>query len=65
MNYTVIVLPKAEEDLKEIHSYLMTTFSRKEWLEAYRKIKQAILQLKSFPESGPVFSEVQSLNLFQ
>jgi len=65
MSYAVIILPNAEEDLKEIHSYLVNTFSRKEWLEAYKKIKHALVQLKSFPESGPVFSEVQTLNLFQ
>ena len=65
MKYKVVVLPQAEEDLREIYQYLTHQFSRKEWLEAYRKIKQSIIQLKSFPESGAIFPEVQGLHLTQ
>ncbi len=65
MKYQVLVLPKAEEDLKEIYSYLINKFSKKEWHDAYKKIKHSILQLSSFPESGALFSEVQQLSLTQ
>ena len=65
MSYKVIFLPRAEIDLKEIQHYLIGSFSRKEWDIAYKKIKQSIQQLKTFPESGAVLKEVQHLNLIQ
>lgn len=65
MKYKVIILPRAEVDLKEIYTYLLGHFSRKEWEAAYKKIKQSIEQLKAFPESGAILKEIQHLDLIQ
>jgi plasmid stabilization system protein ParE len=63
MNYKVIILESAEYDLKELKNYIIKSFSFKIWLDSYRKIKEAIRNLKTFPYAGSIPEELGKLNL--
>jgi plasmid stabilization system protein ParE len=65
MTFKVVFLHTAAEDLKEIRRYIRKHFSQDVWLNAYAKIKKAILSLEKFPFSGHVPEELASTHFLQ
>ena len=63
MNHKIIILESAEYDLKELKNYIIKNFSFKIWQHSYRKIKEAIRNLKTFPYAGSIPEELSLLNL--
>lgn len=65
MKYEVVILESAEQDLRDLRGYLLKQFGRDTWLESYEKIKTVIDNLKTFPFSGVIPDELESINLAQ
>ncbi len=65
MNYQVVILKSAEQDLQELRAYLLKHFGRETWLDSYAGIKAAINNLKSFPYSGSAPDALEQINLAQ
>ena len=61
----VVVLDSAEQDLKELRSYVVRNFSQTTWLKTYSKLKESIRNLATFPLLGAVPPELETLNLNQ
>ena len=61
----VVVLDSAEQDLKELRSYVVRNFSQTTWLKTYSKLKESIRNLATFPLLGAVPPELESLNMNQ
>jgi len=65
MKYEVVILKSAEQDLRDLRTYLLRQFGRDIWLESYEKIKVVIGNLKTFPFSGAVPDALEQINLAQ
>lgn len=65
MSVQVVVLHSAELDLKALKAYLGKQFGKESWLTSYGKIKASVDSLKTFPLSGVVPEELESLGLSQ
>jgi plasmid stabilization system protein ParE len=65
MNYRIVFLASAEQDLKELKRYIAKNFSPKAWHSTYGKLKESIFNLKAFPLSGATPEELAQLNLTQ
>lgn len=65
MKHEVVILESAEQDLRDLRSYLLKQFGRAAWLESYGKIKVVIDHLKTFPFSGVIPDELENINLAQ
>ena len=61
----VVILDSAEQDLKELRSYVVKNFSQTTWLKTFNKLKESIRNLATFPLLGAVPPELESLNLNQ
>ena len=61
----VVILDSAEQDLKELRSYVVKNFSQATWLKTYSKLKESIRNLATFPLLGAVPPELEALNLNQ
>jgi toxin ParE1/3/4 len=61
----VVILDSAEQDLKELLSYVVKNFSQTTWLKTYSKLKESIRNLATFPLLGAVPPELESLSLNQ
>jgi plasmid stabilization system protein ParE len=61
----VVLLDSAEQDLKDLRSYVVKNFSQATWLKTYSKLKESIRNLTSFPLLGAVPPELESLNMNQ
>lgn len=61
----VVILDSAEQDLKELRSYVVKNFSQDTWLKTYGKLKESIRNLATFPLLGAVPPELETLNLSQ
>lgn len=61
----VVILDSAEQDLKELRSYVVKNFSQDTWLKTYGKLKESIRHLATFPLLGAVPPELETLNLSQ
>lgn len=61
----VVMLESAEHDLKELWSYIIKNFSVETWQNSYDKIKEAIRNLKTFPNVGSIPEEFEKLSLSQ
>ena len=61
----VVILDSAEQDLKELRSYVVKNFSQTTWLKTYSKLKESIRNLATFPLLGAVPPELESLNMNQ
>ena len=61
----VVVLDSAEQDLKDLRSYVVKNFSQTTWLKTYSKLKESIRNLATFPLLGAVPPELETLNLNQ
>lgn len=65
MSFQVVFLKSAEQDLKELRSYIVKNFGMDTWQASYAKIKDAVNALQAFPLGGSVPDELESLNLTQ
>jgi toxin ParE1/3/4 len=61
----VVILDSAEQDLKDLRSYIVKNFSQATWLKTYSKLKESIRNLATFPLLGAVPHELESLNMNQ
>lgn len=58
-------LEGAQEDLKELRHYVIKSFGKAAWQEAYQKIKDSIQALQTFPQGGSIPDEILDLGLQQ
>lgn len=65
MSYKIVILASAEQDMKELRSYIIKNFSHSAWQNTYDKLKEAIRNLKDFPFAGAIPAELERLNLAQ
>ena len=65
MKYEVVILKSAEQDLRDLRTYLLKSFGVDAWRESHDKIKTAIDNLKLFPYSGVVPDVLEHINLTQ
>ncbi len=65
MGFSVVILDSAEQDLKELGSYLLKNFSIDTWRITYGNIKEVIRNLQNFPQVGSIPEEIEKLNLTQ
>lgn len=65
MGYKIVFLTSAEQDLKELKSYVVKNFSLNAWQDTYGKLKNPIRNLKVFPQVGAIPEELERLNLTQ
>lgn len=65
MSYKVVLLESAEQDLKELRSYIIKNFPLDTWQDTYGKVKESIRNLKAFPLAGSIPEEIERLNLTQ
>ena len=65
MGFRVVILASAEQDLKELRSTILKTFSADTWRTTYAKIKESIRNLQNFPQTGCIPEEIEKLNLTQ
>jgi len=61
----VVLLASAEQDLKELRSYILKNFSRLTWQTSYDQIKASISNLATFPHLGRIPDELEVLQLTQ
>lgn len=61
----VVILDSAEQDLKELRSYVVKNFSQDTWLKTYGKLKESIRNLATFPLLGATPPELEPINLSQ
>ncbi len=61
----VVILDSAEQDLKDLRSYVVKNFSQATWLKTYSKLKESIRNLAIFPLLGAAPPELETLNLNQ
>lgn len=65
MSYKIVILASAEQDMKELRSYIVKSFSPATWQDTYGKLKNAIRNLQSFPLAGSIPEELERLSLTQ
>jgi toxin ParE1/3/4 len=65
MKFEVVILKSAEQDLRELRTYLLKNYGRETRLDSYATIKVAINDLKTFPYSGSTPDALEQLNLAQ
>ncbi len=65
MGIKVVILDSAEQDLKELRTYILKNFSVETWSITYARIKEAIRNLQNFPQAGAIPDEIEKLNLSQ
>jgi len=65
MSYKIVFLTSAEQDIKELKSYVTKNFSPDTWQDTYSKLKDSIRNLKTFPFVGSVPEELERLKLTQ
>jgi plasmid stabilization system protein ParE len=65
MSYKIIILHSAEQDMKDIKTYIVKNFSAAAWQNTYDKLKKAIRKLKAFPHAGSTPDELEKVNLNQ
>jgi plasmid stabilization system protein ParE len=54
MSYKIILLASAEQDMKELRSYIVKNFSLATWQDTYSKLKDSIHNLKDYPFVGSI-----------
>ncbi len=65
MSYKIVFLASAEQDMKELKSYVVKNFSPDTWQDTYSRLKHSIRNLKAFPFVGSIPEELERLNLTQ
>ncbi|MES2187438.1 MAG: type II toxin-antitoxin system RelE/ParE family toxin [Pseudomonadota bacterium] len=65
MSHRVVFLQTAADDLQEIRRYIRSHFSQAVWLDAYARIRKAILNLERFPYAGHVPRELPATHFLE
>ncbi len=65
MTFHVVFLKSAEQDLKELKSYMVKNFGKDTWQASYTRIQGSVNTIKTFPLGGNVPEELERLNLTQ
>ncbi len=65
MSHKVVFLQSAVDDLDEIRRYIRKHFTQATWLDAYSKIKKAILKLEQFPHAGHAPQELPATHFLE
>jgi len=65
MSVRVVFLQSAEQDIRELRSYLIRHFGKDLWQASYGKIRESVETLKAFPVCGTLPAELESLHLTQ
>ena len=65
MTHRVVFLQSAADDLFEIRRYVIKHFSPSTWLDAYAKIKKAIVNLERFPGAGHAPPELPATHFLE
>lgn len=65
MKYEVVILKSAEQDFRDLRTYLLKKFGVDTWWESLEIIKAAIDNLKTFPFSGVTPDALEHINLTQ
>jgi toxin ParE1/3/4 len=63
MNYTVLILDEAEQDLLHIHGWVRSRFTRELANEVYLEIRDDILLLERHPFIGPPIESLLELGM--
>jgi toxin ParE1/3/4 len=58
----VVILPGAEQDMRDIKRYTRKKFGDETWSETYSKFKRTINHLKDYPQSGSIPEELEDFN---
>ena len=61
----VFILHSAEDDLKELRAYILSQFSKVQWLSTSSHIRQALTMLADTPLAGNVPNELEELGSAQ
>lgn len=61
MTFKVVFLQSAEEDLKELKTYLVKNFGTPAWQASYGNIKNVVDALKMHPLAGSIPQELESI----
>lgn len=65
MKYEVVILKSAEQDLRDLRTYLLKNLGVDTWRESLEKIKAAVDNLKTFPFIGVTPDALEHINLTQ
>ncbi|MBO1015633.1 type II toxin-antitoxin system RelE/ParE family toxin [Achromobacter sp. SD115] len=65
MSHKVVFLQTAVDDLHEVRRYIRKHFTQTTWLNAYSKIKKAILKLEQFPNAGHALPELPATHFLE
>ncbi|KVV20867.1 plasmid stabilization protein [Burkholderia cepacia] len=65
MAIRVVILASAEQDIKDLKSYVQTNFGKPTWLSTKGEIRDAIKTIASHPMVGNIPPEFEALNLTQ
>ena len=61
----LVILESAEQDLKELRSYIVKNFPQDTWQKTYGRLKESIRNLATFPLLGATPPELEVVNLSQ
>jgi|EP00456_Euglypha_rotunda_P054953 toxin ParE1/3/4 len=61
----VVFLRSAEADLKDLRTYIVSKFGKKEWLASYARLKQSVAMIEEHPQLGRIPPELEDLNIAQ
>lgn len=62
MNFSVVFLKSAEQDIKELKQYIVKRFGSTSWQVTLGKLKESIHVLQSHPHAGKIPDELLTLN---
>jgi mRNA-degrading endonuclease RelE of RelBE toxin-antitoxin system len=65
MKYEVVILKSAKADWYDLRGDLTKQFGQGVWFERFAKLRAVIDNLKTFPFSGVIPDELESINLAQ
>lgn len=65
MKLIIIILDSAEQDIKELRTYILKNLSLKAWHNTYAKIRESIRNLADSSESGSFPEEIEKFNMSQ
>ena len=65
MKYEVVILKSAEQDLRDLRTYLLKNSGADTWQGSLNKTKAAVENLKTFPFSGVTPDALEQINLTQ
>jgi toxin ParE1/3/4 len=63
VNYSVLMLDVAEQDLWRIHAYIQSQFSESLANQIYQEIRDGILLLEDNPKLGQIIPQLEALGM--